>query len=163
VRRLRLGFEKKNERRIQSFILGRCLELSVLLVALSAVDRFTRCRHKWHLRICAAVRTFDLRHLPRGTVASIPITHFVFHRPYFVVIQKTILVAIIGTSLTAVPSCTQVRSPVYCDVNMLCHYKNWFCLAFPAQGVSRLPLRQAKRGLTRRKPCKYSPREPIGG
>ena len=113
MRRLRLGFEKKNERRIQSFILGRCLELSVLLVALSAVDRFTRCRHKWHLRICAAVRTFDLRHLPRGTVASIPITHFVFHRPYSLVIRD-------DTrhdnrhELAAQPSSTQVRSQVYC-------------------------------------------------
>jgi len=93
-----------------------CLVPSVLLVALSAVDRFTRCWHKRHLRVCAAVGAFDLRHLPRGTVTSILITHFVFHRPYSLVIQKIILASIIGTSFTAHPSSTQVRSPVYCRV-----------------------------------------------
>jgi len=86
---------------------------SMLLVALSTVDRFTRRRHKRYLRICTALRAFDLRHLPRGPVTSILITHFIFHRPNFLVIRKIILAAIIGTGLTALPSFTQVRSPVY--------------------------------------------------
>ena len=95
----------------------------MLLEALSTVNRFTRRWHKRYFRICAAVGAFDFRHLPRGTVTSIPITHFVFHHPYSLVIRKTILAAIIGTGLTALPSSTQVRSPVYYMRNTQDHYK----------------------------------------
>ena len=76
---------------------------SVLLVALSAVDRFTRRRHEWYFCVCAAFRAFDFRHLPWGTVTSILITHFVFHLPNFLVIQK-IVPATFGTGQPALPS-----------------------------------------------------------
>ena len=59
---------------------------SVLLIALSTVDRLTRRWHERYFCIRTAVRAFDFRHLPRGTVtsvASILITHFVFHLPIF--------------------------------------------------------------------------------
>ncbi|MGP8069787.1 MAG: hypothetical protein ACLP5V_07845, partial [Candidatus Bathyarchaeia archaeon] len=71
-----------------------------------------------------AFGAFDFRHLPRGTVTSILITHFVFHRPNILVIQKIILAAIIGTSLMALPSSTKVRSPVYRLLNRQDHHKN---------------------------------------
>src|SRR3989304_6818931 len=105
-------------------VLGVCLIPSVFLEAVSTVDWSARRRHKRYLRVCTAVRAFDLRHLPRGTVTSILITHFVFHLPYSLVIRKIILASIIGTSLTALPSSTQVRSPVYCLRNRQDYYKN---------------------------------------
>ena len=95
----------------------------MLLEAISTVDWSARRRHKRHFCICAAVRAFDLRHLPRGTVTSILITQFLFHRPYSLVIRKIILAAIIGTGLTAIPSSTQVRSQVYIMRNMEDYYK----------------------------------------
>ena len=105
---------EKEERNLAYLGSKVCLIRSVLLEALSTVDRPARSRHKRHFRISAAVRAFDLRHLSRGTVTSILITHFVFHRPYSLVIRKIILASIIGTSLTALPSSTQVTSSVYC-------------------------------------------------
>ena len=95
----------------------------MLLVAVSTVDWFPRRRHKRYFRVCAAVGAFDFRHLPRGTIASILITHLVFHRPYFLVIRKIILNAIIGTDLTAIPASTQVRSPVYRSGKRQDYYK----------------------------------------
>src|SRR5208282_2130502 len=98
----------------------------VLLVTVSTVDRFTRRWHKRYLRISAAFGAFDVRHLPRGAITSIVITHFVFHRPNFLVIRKIILAAVIGMTLTVVPSSTQVRSPVYHLPNTQDHHKNQF-------------------------------------
>jgi len=105
-------------------VLGCCLVSSALLVAVSAVDRFTRGWHKRYFCVCAAFGAFDFRHLSRGTGTSILITHFVFHRPNFLVIRKIILAAIIGMTLTALPSSTQVKSPVYHTRNRQDHHKS---------------------------------------
>jgi len=83
----------------------------MFLEAVSTVDWSARSRHEWYFRFYTAVGAFDLRHLPGGTIASILVTHLVFHRPYSLVIRKIILAAIIGTGLTPLLSSTQVRSP----------------------------------------------------
>jgi hypothetical protein len=123
----------------------------VLLEAVSTVDWSARCRHKRYFRFCTAVGAFDFRHLPGGTITSILVTHLVFHRPYSLVIRKIILTAIIGTGLTALPSSTQVRSPVYRLHKRQDHYKRWLNTCDCAQAEMTIHIERVLRRL-----CQFS-------
>ncbi len=114
----------------------------MLLEAVSTVDWSARRRHKRHFRFCTAVGAFDFRHLPRGTRASILVTHLAFHRPYSLVIRKIILAAIIGTGLAAFPLSTQVRSPAYCPRKRQDYYKKCTNTCGCAQTEERFTLKE---------------------